>query len=67
MIERVSAIVYRNMIRECRKYMRGLKPSDWLWRSNAMSIHHYIQQLRYLQNHIKDEHNEWQKINPKEA
>jgi len=46
----VKIIVYKNLIRQCRKYMAGLRPSSWLWQTNAMSIHHYIQKIREVEN-----------------
>lgn len=44
----LESIVYKNLIRECRRYMKGMRPSTWLWQTNAMSVIHYIKKLKEL-------------------
>ena len=44
----LEIVIYQKLIRECREGMKFYFPNSWQWKSNAMSIHHYIQKIREL-------------------
>jgi len=46
----VQEIIYKRLIKECRRYMKGMKPSSWQWQSNARSIIRYIAKIREIKN-----------------
>jgi len=36
----VQEIIYKRLIKECRRYMKGMKPSNWQWQSKINNSLH---------------------------